>query len=541
MTETSKALIAQCIRMSEKFDLPPVKEIVDTYIQQLNEDRFTITLVDLGGASDKILKIARSICSTDDLYKYEKLLREYDDWSISIEYGDEETIFCEPQTSRLVAITVPNENLKNKKIFLYRFAERPDPFALRNILSSEKLVLLTNAEMPLARVQKEWFEECVADHYDLDRFSVYISGLENLLDEKQEDEVFNYVKTYFQAFAQGDSIAIIRDAALRLGEPVLDRSKTKAEKCALRNLVREIEPILEHELECAGVSAEEFDRVASELQTLSWQFLDAGEVSANNVLSNQISAIIDAVSKSAEEYSDSMYCSIKRTILGAKEIDDVESRIAPYMERSWEYFSSETSKQLSKDFERIQLNLTQRMEQDIEALLQKLDVKAQSTLGQIFDNNIPAVSEIRYAPTSFASAESAEKLKNISRNARNLMILSVPLLFVSPTLSVVTLLGGGIYSKLEKKTEDCNYRKELDANVEKACKNARRTAVEFFAKTLDGERQRMKQLVMEGYQNLLDGFQKELRSRKEQVDKNNARAAELREEKQQLHLLMEEL
>lgn len=541
MTETSKALIAQCIRMSEKFDLPPVKEIVDTYIQQLNEDRFTIALVDLGGASDKLFKIARSICSTDDLYKYEKLLREYDDWSISIEYGNEETIFCEPQTSRLVAITVPNENLKNKKIFLYRFAERPDLFALRNILSSEKLVLLTNAEMPLARVQKEWFEECVADHYDLDRFSVYISGLENLLDEKQEDEVFNYVKTYFQAFAQGDSIAIIRDAALLLGEPVLDRSKTKAEKCALRNLVREIEPILEHELECAGVSAEEFDRVASELQTLSWQFLDAGEVSANNVLSNQISAIIDAVSKSAEEYSDSMYCSIKHTILGAKEIDDVESRIAPYMERSWEYFSSETSKQLSKDFERIQLNLTQRMEQDIEALLQKLDVKAQSTLGQIFDNNIPDVSEIRYAPTSFASAESAEKLKNISRNARNLMILSVPLLFVSPTLSVVTLLGGGIYSKLEKKTEDCNYRKELDANVEKACKNARRTAVEFFAKTLDGERQRMKQLVMEGYQNLLDGFQKELRSRKEQVDKNNARAAELREEKQQLHLLMEEL
>ena len=55
MTETSKALIAQCIRMSEKFDLPPVKEIVDTYIQQLNEDRFTITLVDLGGASDKCL------------------------------------------------------------------------------------------------------------------------------------------------------------------------------------------------------------------------------------------------------------------------------------------------------------------------------------------------------------------------------------------------------------------------------------------------------------------------------------------------------
>lgn len=542
MSECYSKAIGQCLKLAEDFNLTPVKAVFDEYTSLINGGHAEITFVDLSGTPDGLIEIATSICGEDALSKVEKQLRKSSDWEAKLEYGDETAVYIGDRipeckildgTAVLVTpvnlvITAPVKYLEDKTICLICASSRDKAYS-RFIAASDRLVLLTNATMALTSIQKNWIDTFIKERYDFDRLAVYIAHMDKLLDEKQEDEVIGYVRAYLDKFDSSKTSVLDRKTVSEYLSNDSSSLKDTAKSCTARNMIREICALIENEIKYLGMKTDEYSIISSEISRMRASFIDAGEISANNVLDNHISEIIDAISKSAEEYSEEMFESIKRTILAAKDIDDVEEKITPYMEKSWEFFAKETSRQITKDFDTINLRLTQRMETDIEDMVSKLNMDAQSVI-----ESFVSTSDLVYIPTPDYEHASDVARKAVVRNARTLIVLSIPMLFISPTLSVATLLGGGIYSKLGKKQEDKKYRDELVDHVERACVKARKNAVESFDTTLHTEKQRMKTLVLQGYQNFLSLVLENIEQRKQNADISAKKATELAEIKADL-------
>ena len=543
MTELENNAISQCRAIVDNFKLMHVKAIIDEYLPLIdNEDKIS-TFVDLSGIPDDLIKVAASICGMDILGKYEKQLRTVEDWEVRIEQGEETAVFVGDQFPKCsivddsvdfippirLVVTLPSERFADKKIVLIS-AGNIDNASTRKVASSGRLVLLTNATMPLTNVQKGWIDSFVKEGFDLKRFAVYIAHTEKLLEDSQETEVVDYVRTYLDQYSTDIPIFYDESAVTEFVSSDNADQYAEAKVNTVLNMIREIDVVLENEIKSLSLKEEEYTRISREISRMSAAFVHAGELSANNVLGNHISEIIDAIDKSAEEYSNEMFDSIKQTILSAKDIDDVEEKIAPYMEKSWEFFAKETSVQISKDFNELNIKLTQRMETDVEDMVKTLDMNAQSVIAEFVND-----TDSMYFPVSSYEQASDEARNAVKRNARNLIILSIPMLFISPTLSVATILGSGIYSKLGNKQEDKKYRDELIDHVGSACRKARKDAIGSFENTLQEEQERMKGLVLEGYQNFLNLILQNLEERRQNADASVQKAIELTEAKDKLN------
>lgn len=549
MTEAYRKIFDRCRKIAGEFDLPIIDTVVNDYAPLLNDDRAVFTFVDLSGLPDGLAAVASRICGEDILKDYVNQIRPWNDWCIQLEYGDEKAVYfnanlpeCKisadslnEQKPGVLIITVPATVLSGKTIVLLS-AGTNENACTKEVAASERLFLLTSAAMAMTQPQKEWVSGFVKDNYDFERFSVCINGVDKLIDESQETLVLDYVQSYLDRF--GGTVSVLSEDKIQgtIAEADISMLADRSKKQLIHNLIHEIEGILNYELDGCDIKKEDYIRVASEVEKYSGQLLSAGEISAKNVLGNEIKAIIDAVSNSAEEYNDAMFESIRRTILSAKDIEEVESRISPYMEKSWDYFARQTSVQISKDFDIINSKLAQRMEEDVEDMVKQLDLQAQAMLERFVNN-----SDSVYLPHVEYDPASDEALKAVSRNARNMMILSIPLLFVSPTLSVVALLGGGIYSSLGKKQEGAKYRNELVKHVDKACTQAKKAAIQSFTDTLNNEYDRMEQLVIQGYRNLIDMIQEELERRKMAADVSSERATRIQSGKEELIKIAQEL
>ena len=543
MTELENNAISQCRAIVDNFKLMHVKAIIDEYLPLIdNEDKIS-TFVDLSGIPDDLIKVAASICGMDILGKYEKQLRTVEDWEVRIEQGEETAVFVGDQFPKCsivddsvdfippirLVVTLPSERFADKKIVLIS-AGNIDNASTRKVASSGRLVLLTNATMPLTNVQKGWIDSFVKEGFDLKRFAVYIAHTEKLLEDSQETEVVDYVRTYLDQYSTDIPIFYDESAVTEFVSSDNADQYAEAKVNTVLNMIREIDVVLENEIKSLSLKEEEYTRISREISRMSAAFVHAGELSANNVLGNHISEIVDAIDKSAEEYSNEMFDSIKQTILSAKDIDDVEEKIAPYMEKSWEFFAKETSVQISKDFNELNIKLTQRMETDVEDMVKTLDMNAQSVIAEFVND-----TDSMYFPVSSYEQASDEARNAVKRNARNLIILSIPMLFISPTLSVATILGSGIYSKLGNKQEDKKYRDELIDHVGSACRKARKDAIGSFENTLQEEQERMKGLVLEGYQNFLNLILQNLEERRQNADASVQKAIELTEAKDKLN------
>lgn len=539
MTDKCRIAFQKCREISEELELPALKNIAEDYEGLVDHDTDNIVFVDLSGFSKGLYAVASAVWESEILEQIFKQLGTVSNWRIQITYGDEEAVYAgavmpeyrigiellKEQVLDDLVLTLPEESLRGKTVILLNAGDNTMARG-RRMASAERIFMLTNADMAMTQYQKEWIAGYISEHYDFDRFGICVFGLENVMNEKQESEVFQYIREYLNDLSGLPDIRIVpadKESLRALIKENIKILREPSEARVTKNMLEESVRLLAYEAEGCVVQKETYEDVERQVSAYQEQLIRAASVTLENILDNQINAVIDAISKSAEEYGNSMYESIRDAVQSAKDIEEVENRINPYMERCWKYFAEQTSLQVSADFDTIHSKLTERMERDIEDMVKKLNLPARAVLERFVDGgDLASVPQVSY---DFASDAD---VKSVARKARNIMILSVPLLFVSPQLSVSALLGGGIYSKLGGKKEEVKYRYEVLNHVEAACRNARRSAVDGFASTLESEKKRMKELVAEGYKNLIRTIQEEMERRKMEWEQSAKRGDMIR-------------
>lgn len=531
MEKKYRGILEQCREATSEFQVSAINEILDTYEMFLFEENTRITFVEVGGDYTSLARIAGCLCGKDVLTNCLKSLRHKNEWCICLEYGEKTALYAgeildelkvdaeqlQDDDCNTFILTIPMELLQNKTVILLNAGSRELANA-REIAASEEIYLLTSAAMAMTGAQKSWIADYIQEYFDNDRFYVCLTGIELLQDEAQETQVIAYVNDCLSKYSGVRCIRAERDIADKIQSVNEEYLKERSQRRMIQNMIHEIMKILEYELRGLKVSEEQYIHIENQLEKYRSQLVTAGKITAESVLDNQINAIINAVYNSAEEYGDAIYDSIRDAIMTAKDIEEVENRICSYIECSWEYFARETSTQIAKDFADINSKIIERMEEDVCEMMKHMDVSEQSLLEYIMD-----FDDKNYVFHVEFDSASDDALRKVSKNARNMMLLSIPLLFVSPTLSVTALVGGGIYSHLGKKTEDRKYREELLSHVREACQETKRDAIQGFTDTLNAENTKMKKIILQGYQNLVDLLKEELEKKR----KMSAESAEL--------------
>lgn len=525
MTEQYRQICVQCDIWGKELGIPAIGEIVHAAEALLERDQPVLTFVDLSGLPGGLGDIAAYLCGKDVLREHIGILRKWDDWSVRLQYGTSDEWYMEEIQSRSLVVVTPAEILKGKEVVLLCAGNHGRAYT-REVAASGLLYLLTDAAMAMTKAQVDWVRDYLQHYCDFERFQICLMGTEHLALEEQHRQVVEYIYECMKPYGKAsllqtrdeitDSIAFADRNIMQLTEA--------SRRCTMRNMLTEISQVMGNLAARSKVQEEDFIHVSRQLDGQRERLISAGKIAAGNILDNRVKKIMRAVEDSAEEYGDSMRDNIIEVIHTAKDIEDVEPRIRPYMERAWSYFTEQTSAQIAKDFDQINAELTRRMEEDISGMLQQLDMPARQMLGQF------AVEETgNCLPDSFCLQADDKVLKTVSRNVRNMMILTIPLLFVSPTLSAAAILGGGIYSRIEKKQEREKYRQDLSSHVETVCYEARKNAVGSFRQTLEQEQVRMKELVQEGYRRLVDLLQEELEQQQKAVMESGAKTARIEE------------
>lgn len=522
MDKKYSSILKRCREAALESKIPAINGIVDRYEELLFEEKPRITFIEIGGDSASLARAAKGLCGEDVLRNYLKFLRYKNEWCICLEYGEETALYAggimdglkidaeqvQDDNSNIFTLTVPVESLQNKTVILLN-AGSGELANAWEIAASEEIYLLTSAIMAMTGAQRSWIAGYIQEYFDNDRFYVCLAGTELLQDAAQEKQVVAYVNDCLNEYPGAKCVRAEHDISNKMQSLSGRNLKERSRRRMIQNMIHEIMKVLGHELDSLKISGEQYIYVEKQLEKYRSQLVTAGKVTAESVLVNQVNMIINAVCDSAEEYGEAVYDSIRAAVMAAKDVEEAENRICSYMERSWEYFARETSAQIAKDFAGINNKIMKRMEEDIHEMMRNLEVPEQSLWGYIMDfDDKDYVFHVEF------DSASDDAMRRVSKNARNMMLLSIPLLFVSPTLSVTALVGGGIYSRLGKKSEDKKYREELLSHVGKACERTKRDAIQGFTDTLNAENDKMKKLILQGYQNLVDLLKAELEKKR---------------------------
>ena len=525
MIEKYEQICSQCRTLGEELGFSIIGEIVDAAGVLLQREKPTVTFVDVSGLPNGLRNIATYLCGKDVLKEHMETLRSWDDWSVNLQYGVRDEWYAGGIGSQSLIVVTPAEMLKGKEIKLLCAGNR-DKACTGEVAVSGQLYLLTDITMAMTKAQMDWVRDYVQRCCDMECFHICLMGTEYLLQEEQQKQVVEYIYKCMKPYGNVSLLQTkedIIDSVILADQNCMQLTEVSRRR-VMKNMLAEISQVMENAIASYKVQDEDCIRVRQQLDRQRTQLISAGKISAENVLDNRIQKIMGAIDDSAQEYSESMCDNIKKVIHTAKDIEEVEPKIRPYMERAWSYFAKQTSLQIAKDFDEINAELTRRMEEDINDMLQHLDVPSRQLLGRFVMAGIE-----NHLPESYYRQADDKALKAVSRNARNMMILAIPLLFVSPTLSAAAILGGGIYSRFGKKQEGEKYRKELSDHVEAACHAARRNAVESFMQTLEQENVRMKELVQEGYRRLVDLLQEELERQRKAVRESGEKKERIQE------------
>ena len=506
--------ISECRKLGEEFRIPAIEEAAAVCNNLFKENKLIFTVISLGGLSGELLQIAEMLFERELFYSDNNRRRFDYDWCITFQYGEEgvywNTVSPEYRielsddwvlSGQALIVTLPIPLLKDRKIVFINTSEQ-EILCSDAVTASDRIILLTSATTAFTRNEKEWMESFIRKQFDTDRFFVYLCGIEKLLNDKDEWELRQYAAQMLAGF---DGAKILTTSQSVLEEICAESAKDASRARIIKNLVSKICKILNSHLRDLP-SEEDYARAEQQLNNSLQELIQSGEITCENVLNNHIQSIQSAVMTSAEKYADDIYRNIKDVVVMAKRTDDVEEKIQPYLIKAWNHFTKETARQIKRDYEVLSEDMTKTMEEDIKNAFREVDQISLGIFYDILTGEIPVIKpQVDYEKVDEAA------LASVSKNARNLMILSIPTLFIAPELGLAALLGSGILFKTEKKKMDETYRQGLLRHVEAACSRTRRMVSDKIICTLEKESGRMKEVIRQGYENLAEILRDQLK------------------------------
>ncbi len=340
--------------------------------------------------------------------------------------------------------------------------------------------LVINATMVMNQMERDWLKKYVKTVFDEREVALAITKLEILNNDEEVQTVRRMVKDSLKRM--GISIEIYEDIQIALNGMInyLNASydQPRYNGRVIRNSIMAMENQIKYLINDAEVSDAEIETTSNQLKKQKNTLELAGQLAAESIFGNALTRLKIQLCEGIRNYGRQMTMNIRKKIENAPldQLESITEKIDGYISGSWDYYIKNMSSRTNKEMEIIMQALTKQMEMDAGILISQIDESARMMVYRALrmETNSLMIDEDKLSAVVrgkeiFAGADVENVTKRLQKEIRNMMLLSIPLFFVNPWISIGNILLSKSYGKMQMNHKLKDIQKEAADNIENIC------------------------------------------------------------------------
>lgn len=341
--------------------------------------------------------------------------------------------------------------------------------------------LMVNATMAMNQMERFWMKECAAPYFSEDEIVVFITKMKQLNDEEDVQAVRKVVIDSLKRLNVSPNIfESDRDSIEWMVRFLGDKDiQDKHDKRIVKNGLIAMDAQLRFLIDSVIIDEATVESAMDQLKKQQKNLELAGKLASESILSNALNKIKLQLCDGIRDYGQQMAVNIKKKIEDSPldQLETIGDRINGYVSGSWDYYIKSMSAKVDSEIEAITRKLTKQIEVDAGNMISELDESARRTIYSAFGLTSEMTESIvlidqhlfiknRNTLTEISVGTVTDQLR---KETRNMMLLSIPLYFVNPLVSLGNIFVANIYGKTLAANELKKIRSEMARQIENAC------------------------------------------------------------------------
>lgn len=453
-----------------------------------------------------------------------------------LDYNDFPTLLNEQRNiGRQILFGLPFEALKELRIAICdEIQMKSEWLELSNEI--DMVCLVINATMAMNQMERTWLKECAISFFEENELVLAFTRLEQMNEDEDVQIVHKVVDDSLKLL--GVSPKVFENVKESLDWMILsiknENIQEKHAKRVVKNGINVMSNLLEELINSAVVDSEAIQYAIEQLEKQQNRLELAGQFAAESILSNAMNRLKFQLCDGIRDYGRQMTVNIRKKVEDSSidQLETMDDKINGYVSGSWEYYIKSMSAKIETEMKTIDRKLTSQMEADADMLISGLDESAKRTVhsaligltfGQMDTAGLPLLNArtMIYDRNALAEISVGTITDQLRKETRNMMLLSIPLFFVNPLLSLGNIFVSKTYGKFKADSELKDIRAEMVKQIEKICFDHAELIVHQVELSFDNEIRIGSAHVQSAYHNLI------LQIENSMVELNNSREAKV--------------
>lgn len=393
-------------------------------------------------------------------------------------------------------------------------------------LSSEIdiICLVVNATMAMNQMERQWLKECAIPLFLEDEIIIQLTNL-NLLNE--EGDILEVREAVTNAMDQMQVAPRIFEEDSKLMEWMIhflenDQILERNRKRTVKNAMTAITEQMKAYAESVSVDSETVQTTISQLKKQQKSLELAGKLASESILENAFNKLKSQLCDSIRDYNEQMFEKIKEIIekTPLDQLENVYEKVDGYISGAWDYYIKVTSEKTNADMKVIEDQLMKQMETDVSNMITELDEAAQRTIYNALGLGDEFMSTLCQFVFYSDKIMLGSITKQIQKETRNMMLLSIPLFFVNPLVSVGNLFIANAYGKHKINNQLKDAKQDMIKHIEFCCNHNIEKMIYQVELDLDDQMRAGAIKIMSSYNELIHKLEdKVLELEKEQKER----------------------
>lgn len=391
--------------------------------------------------------------------------------------------------------------------------------------------LLVNATMAMNQVERTWLHDCGIPLFRENQPVIAVVGTQLLNSEEDVQAVNQAVDAALRRLELNTQVYADPVEALRAMDAFLSGPQI-AESHARRvtlNCLTEAEARAKGILEGTAGQAAAVDAAVTKLEEQRNTLEMAAQLASESILFNELSRLKVMATESIRAYGRQMADDIKYKVetYPTDQLSGIDETLYGYAAEGWNVCIQSVTATTDKELARVQQQLIEQMERDAGALISRLDEPTRRTVYNAVNFGAPnapinAAGMAMRAPAEFSGLNVNDITHSLRKETRNMMLLSIPILFVNPLLAVGNVIVSGVIGKYRTDSELKTARADIAKQIEMMCVENAEAIVRYTQDGFDRQMQEGAQNIRAAYDGLLTQLEGDLRRMKAQQGQNAA-------------------
>lgn len=386
--------------------------------------------------------------------------------------------------------------------------------------------LLVNATMAMNQVERGWLSDCAQPLFWQNEPIIAIMGMSLLNNEEDAQAVTSVVNAALRRLQISTKVfdqpqdAMTCMADFLNSEPIQESRQRRVAKNGLTAMSEMAQAFMKD----AVVDGGAIEAAVSQLEKQRKSLEMAGQLASESILHNELNRLKVMAVETIRDYGQQIANNVKTQVetYPLEELANVDETVNRYVTESWDSFLISMSATTENELGKVSARLTEQMEQDAGELIAHLDEPARRAVYSAITFNAAAGNApvpVR-APAEYSGINVTEMTDQLRRETRNMMLLSIPILFVNPLLAVGNVVASKFIGKFRTDSELKTARADMAAQIDTMCVENTEAIVRYAEAGFDRQAQEGTQNIKAAYAGLIQRLENNLnRLKSEQSQK----------------------